>query len=147
MSPLTTDERLLFHELITASTLMSRMAHIAGTTISEEFEAMVSDPLRGLDEVLSQCPPVPGSSWDGTFDEDSVDEENFTPDVPEEVRTGRVNSGVRLRHRHTGLAVEVYASADVNENRRRAMRALKQRVEKAGRDFRDDPRRDPLAGP
>lgn len=141
--PLTDDERQVFHELIAAATTVVTMNNIAGTTISEEFESMVKDPTANLAEVLAKCPPVPGFTWDGTFDPEGVDEELFTPDIPG-IGPERNNTGVRLRFRHTGQSVEAYSSADVNENRRRAMRALKQRVERAARQFQNDPARDPL---
>lgn len=125
---LTPDERALFHELIAASATMARMARVAATTISEDFEGMVTEPLESLEDVLKKCPQAT-VNWDGVFRTEDCDEVNFTPDVPGEIRPGRVNTGVRLSHRPTGASVESYSSADVNENRRRASRALKKIVE------------------
>lgn len=69
------------------------------------------------------------SGWQGEFSLDDCKEELITPDLPDEQRIGRINSGVRLTHTPTGLSVQTYSSAEREENRKRAQRALKKRVE------------------
>jgi hypothetical protein len=131
------NEHQTFLELVAAARLLSRTARLAATTISEEFEDMVLTPLDGLDAVLAKCPVIDDVTWDGTYSEDQVEEVLFTPDVPDELRAGRANTGVRLTHRITGQSVESYSSADVAQNRRRAHRSLKQRVEQRFKQTQD----------
>ena len=123
-----TDDRRLFHELIVASQTLVTVSRNAATVLSEEFEDMITGPASAVQAILDQCPP-PDVAWDGVFREEDVIEENFTPDVGTDHVQSHFNVGVKLIHKQTQMSVESYQSADVNENRKRAMKVLKLRVE------------------
>lgn len=137
--PLTTDERELFHQLIAASRVLVTTTNLAATVLSEEFESQVTGPASVVEAILDKC-PLPDVVWDGEFRIEDCDEKLFTPDVPEEIRSMRINTGVELTHRVTGASARAYSSSEVEQNRQRAARALKQIVE---RRFRQEPK-DPL---
>lgn len=131
---MTPDEKRLFHELISAAQILVTVSTKAAVVLSEEFESMVTGPAAAVQDILNMC-PQPVEAWDGEFRQEDCEEVRFTPDVPEEIRAGRINTGVKLTHRHSGLSVEAYSSANVNNNRLRATRALKQRVEQHWRSL------------
>jgi len=124
-------DKKLFHELIVASQTLVTVSRNAATVLSEEFEDMITGPAAAVQAILDQC-PEPEEVWDGTFREEDVIEENFTPDAGAAYAESHANSGVKLTHKQTQLSVESYQSPDVNMNRRRAMKALKSRVEGRG---------------
>lgn len=142
--PLTPNERELFGQLIATAQVLCTVADNAATVLSEEFESMVTGPLSACQAVLDLCPAEASVNWDGTFRIQECDEELFTPDVPESIRPGRINVGVKLTHRPTGLSVESKSSADVNKNRLRARQALAKRTETLYARKSGDRRPDPL---
>lgn len=89
---------------------------------------MITGPADAVDAVLSKCPVVPDAIWDGEFREEDCDEEHFSPDVPDALRSERANTGVRMTHRLTGLSVESSSKPTAAENRRVVLRALAIRV-------------------
>jgi hypothetical protein len=121
------EERKLFHELIVASRVLVTVSRNAAVVLSEEFESMITGPADNVDSILKRCPEA-DAAWDGVFRLEDVEEDLFTPDIPG-TEGQRVNSGVKLTHRHTGMSVEVYQSSDVQTNRERAQNALRTRVE------------------
>jgi len=72
--------------------------------------------------------PEQDEKWDGIFVEEDCEEELFTPDLPDEVRPAWIDVGVRLTHIPTGKNVTVYSAPSYPENRKRAVRALRHRV-------------------
>lgn len=129
------DDQKLFHELIVASQTLVTVSRNAATVLSEEFENMITGPAAAVQSILDQC-PQPDAAWDGVFREEDVIEENFTPDIPEDSLRDHSGVGVKLIHKQTQMGTESYQSNDVNINRRRAMKALKSRVEERVRRFR-----------
>ena len=134
---MTSDNERLFHELIIASQTLVITSRNAATVLSEEFESMITGPASAVQAILDQC-PQPEAAWDGVFREEDVTEQVFTPDIPEE-HAERVNLGVKLTHRQTQMSTEAYQSANVDDNRKRAMRALKSRVERRWREMNSIP--------
>lgn len=137
--PLTPDERSQFNSLIAASAILVTVCRNAATVLSEEFENMVTGPADVVAGILSSCPTPILDTWDGKFEIDACDEERFTPDLPYELRAGRINVGVKLMHRPTGQSVTASSAPEYDVNRQRAIRALKDRVERISRARRDDP--------
>src|SRR4051794_7670638 len=103
---LSTDERALFNQLISASTMLATVSRNAATVLSEEFQDMITGPLAVVELVLSQCPQVGVVAWDGKFRESDCIIEYYTPDVAGMPRAGRVNSGARIKHVPTGVSTE-----------------------------------------
>jgi hypothetical protein len=118
----------LFHALIAASQKLVTTSRLASATLSEEFESLVTGPADEVEAILQSC-PSPQIVWDGEFREEDCKIDPFTPDVPDEYRKGRVDTGAIVTHRPTGVSAEVSATADFEENRRRAMRWVKRNVE------------------
>jgi hypothetical protein len=135
---MTTDNEKLFHELIIASQTLVTTSRNAAAVLSEEFESMISGPATAVQAILDQC-PQPEAAWDGVFREEDVTEETFSPDIPEEIRGEHSGVGVRLMHKQTGMGTESYQSANRDDNRRRAMKALKSRVELRWREMSQTP--------
>jgi hypothetical protein len=123
------DERELFQQLISASTVMATVSRNAATVLSEEFEDMITGPLGVLEMVLQQCPQVGRVAWDGQFRIEDCLIEYYTPDVPEGLRPFRLNTGVRATHKPTGTSAEMHQSDDVEVNKARVIRYLRTRVE------------------
>jgi len=98
---------------------------------------MITGPAAAVQAILDQC-PQPEAAWDGVFREEDVTEETFTPDIPDEIGE-RINVGVKLTHRQTQMSTEAYQSANRDDNRKRAMRALKSRVELRWREMSQTP--------
>lgn len=132
------DEQL-FAQLVPAAQTLVTVCNNAATVLSEEFEDMVSGPAQTVQQILSQI-NAQTYVWDHVFRLEECDIEHFTPDVPEDQKAGRRDTGVKLIHRPTGLSAKAYSSTDVAENELRARRALKDMVE---RQF-PAPRQDPL---
>lgn len=112
----------LFDELIQASRVLVTVAKNAATVLSEEFESMVLGPARNVEAILDQCPEG-GITWDGTFSEKDVEENEFPVGV-------EGMKGMRLSHKQSEKKVEMsYPSADsverVAATRKIAMEALK----------------------
>lgn len=120
----------LFHELIAAAQTFLVVSTNAAEVLSDEYKTMITGPGSVLEAVLERCPKPTTMLWDGRFDLAQCDEETYTPDLPDEMRPGRVGTGVKLTHRPTGESAQSHSSADQDENRRRAQRALKGLVER-----------------
>lgn len=141
---LTPTERELFNQLIQHGTTLVTVCNNAATVLSEEFESMITGPAGALKSVLDQCPPVVVISWDGVFREEDCDITYYTPDVPDTVRDGRINSGVKMIHRPTGIGREAAAYADQERNRATVLRALRSATEQYYRAAGGDNSRDAL---
>ena len=139
--PLTPDERSQFNNLIAASAVLVTVCRNAATVLSEEFENMVTGPADVVAGILSSCPTPILDTWDGMFEVEACDEERFTPEVPYELQAGRRLVGVKLTHRPTGETVIASSAPEYETNRSRAIRALKDRVERIGLQRREDPLR------
>lgn len=68
--------------------------------------------------------------WKGKFSLDDCEEKFVEPDLPPEMGVKREpNAGIIVTHKPTGMSVEAYGAPTRDENRKRAQRALKKRVE------------------
>lgn len=143
MSELTPHERQLFNELIVASQALLTVSRNAATVLSEEYESMITGPASVVEDVLNRC-PTPTEAWNGEFREEDCDINYYTPDVPDELRQGRLGTGVRATHRQTKLSVSAYQSADRERNYASAMRVLQQRVQSYFQASNQTGRQDPL---
>jgi hypothetical protein len=119
-------DELLFQRLIATSQTLVTVCGLAADNLSEEFKSMIEEPKAAVEAVLKQCDP--NNVWDGTFRAEDCEAEPYTPDLPD-ADNKRKGIGVKLTHIPTGMSVLTYGSEDRDENYKRAMRALKNRVE------------------
>lgn len=119
------DERALYRLLVERTKVLCIVCDNAATVLSEEFEDMVSGPLRNVQEILKLVPEE--GPWDGAWRLSDVNTEYFRHDTHEKSPTLR---GVRMRHMPTGLAVEVYQHELRDDNENVARKALYDRVQR-----------------
>lgn len=117
-------------ELVVAARKLAVATDNAATVLSEEFEGMVTDPLRELNAVLAKF-PMASSAWDGEIREEDLEIEKYTPTV--NASGSERERGVRIRHTITGITRESYAKPTREENeqvvRKALTKAVKERFE------------------
>lgn len=101
--------------------------------LGEEAISMIKGPMGAVQSALATGPMPTMDSWDGVFRIEDCDIERFTPETAPGL--DRIEAGVKLSHRPTGLAVETAQKRTYEDNLRVADRALRQRV--AGRAKRE----------
>lgn len=114
----------LFKLLVERTRVLVTVCDQAAVVLSEEFEDMVSGPLRNVQQVLDMIPS--GGPWDGTFRESDITVEYFK----HETHGDGEARAVRLTHAPTGLAVEAYQRQTKNGNEVLAKSALRDRVQR-----------------
>jgi hypothetical protein len=114
----------LFKLLIERTRVLCTVCDQAAAVLSEEFEDMVSGPLRNVQQVLDMIPS--GEPWDGTFRDADITVEYFK----HETHSDGEARAVRMTHAPSGLAVEAYQRETRTGNEALAKQALHQRVRK-----------------
>jgi protein subunit release factor A len=94
----------------------------AATVLSEEFESMVTGPLRNVQDVLKLMPEE--GPWDGSWRESDISIEYFQ----HETHLDGEARGVRMTHVPTDLTVETYQRQTRGGNEELARKALMKRV-------------------
>lgn len=112
----------LFRLLVERTRVLVTVCDQAAAVLSEEFEDMVSGPLRSVQQVLAMI-PLEGP-WDGTWRESDTTIEYFR----HETHLDGEARGVRMTHIPTGLIVETYQRQTKTGNETLAREALQKRV-------------------
>jgi protein subunit release factor A len=118
-----TDDTLM-KLLIERTRVLCTVCDQAATVLSEEFEDMVSGPLRSVQQVLAMLPTDDSAPWDGTWRTTDVSVEYFR----HETHAPGTPRAVRMTHRPTGMVVETYQKELREDNEQLAQRALYDRV-------------------
>ena len=119
-----TDNDALFKLLVERTRILCIVCNQAAEVLSEEFEDMVSGPLRNVQMVLDMI-PLEGP-WDGTFRDSDITIEYFQHATH---RDGEARA-VRMTHVPSNLSVEAYQRETRTGNELLARQALHQRVRK-----------------
>jgi hypothetical protein len=124
MTDLRNDQVALFRLLVERTKVLCTVCDTAAAVLSEEFEDMVSGPLRNVQDVLKMLPEE--GPWDGSFRDSDISVEYFR----HETHMDGPPRAVRMTHVPTDMTVEAYQRQTPEGNLELARRALTDRVER-----------------